>query len=240
MTAQLLPGSGKPVSLPDPRNQQGILSSPWFNAGLSAPATAAIPQALSPTPAYVQDAMENWGMPPLRPEAPTPERTPQTHPPTQVPFPRLANGDYADNVPRSLIQSESSGNWFAQNDAVGSSGRAGHYGQLQFGHDRLDDARKAGIIPQNMTADQFKANKSAQINVGNWHFADIDKRIRSNGLSNVYGQRVGGEMMTPNAMRAIAHLGGFGGLKEFVRTNGTYNPADEGGTTLASYARRHR
>ena len=45
--------------------------------------------------------------------------------------------------PESLIATESGGNWAAQNNETGSSGRKGHFGRLQFGKDRLDESRKA-------------------------------------------------------------------------------------------------
>ena len=146
---------------------------------------------------------------------------------------------YGDNVPRSLIHTESGGNFQASNDAVGSSGRAGHFGQLQFGHDRLDDARRAGVIPLTMTADQFLNDREAQVRVGNWHFNDIDQRIASEGLDRYFGQTVGGVRMSPNAMRAMAHLGGFGGLTQFLSTGGRHNPADINNTSLQDYGRLH-
>ena len=38
-----------------------------------------------------------------------------------------------------------------------------------------------------------------------------------------------------DGLRAVAHLDGVGGMKQFVRTKGEYNPADELGTSLKSY-----
>lgn len=38
-----------------------------------------------------------------------------------------------------------------------------------------------------------------------------------------------------DGLRAVAHLGGVGGIKKYVRTKGEYNPADELGTSLQSY-----
>lgn len=152
----------------------------------------------------------------------------------------FAGYGFADNVPRSLISTESGGNWRASNQETGSSGREGHFGILQFGQDRLDDARRAGVIPADMTPEQFLQSEPAQIAATNWHFADIDERIRSNGLDRYVGQEVGGVPMSWNGMRAMAHLGGFNGMVRFLRSGGKYNPSDSFGTSLAMYGRRHR
>ncbi|HJP08339.1 MAG TPA: hypothetical protein QF882_12895, partial [Arenicellales bacterium] len=41
--------------------------------------------------------------------------------------------------------------------------------------------------------------------------------------------------ITLNGLLAVAHLGGRTGLKKFLQTNGTYNPADSNGTRLSDY-----
>lgn len=150
----------------------------------------------------------------------------------------IAAYGFADNVPRSLINTESGGNFNAQNNEAGSGGN-GHFGILQFGHGRLDDAKRAGIIPSNMTPQQFKKSRKAQVAVSNWHFNDIDKRIRSAGFDRLIGQSIGSTPISWNGMRAMAHLGGFGGLSKFINTQGQYNPADSFGTTLAAYGQTH-
>jgi len=146
---------------------------------------------------------------------------------------------FANNVPRSLINTESGGNWGARNNEVGSGGRPGHYGILQFGNARLDDARRAGVIPQNMTPEQFMQSRDAQVAAANWHFQDIDNRIRRAGYDRYIGQNIGGTPMTWDGMRAMAHLGGFGGLSKFIKSGGRSNPADSFGTSLAAYGRTH-
>lgn len=146
-----------------------------------------------------------------------------------------AQAGLADNVPRSLIQTESSGNWGANNGK-------GYVGLLQFGQARLDDAKKAGIIPATMTLDQFGSDspqgRAAQVAVTNWHFNDIDSRIKANGFDRYIGQTIDGTPITWDGMRAMAHLGGFGGLSQFLHSGGTYNPSDAFGTSLAAYGRR--
>ena len=91
-----------------------------------------------------------------------------------------------------------------------------------------------------MTPEQFKANPKAQVAVSNWHFNDIDNNIRKNGYDQMVGQSIGGVPISMDGMRAMAHLGGFGGLSKFITSGGTHNPADSFGTSLAAYGKRHR
>lgn len=142
-------------------------------------------------------------------------------------------------APASLVQNESGGDWAAQNDATGAGGQKGHFGRLQFGKARLQDAMNAGVIPQGMTPEQFMASPQTQLAVENWHFADIDKNASDAGLDQYYGQTIGGVVITPESIRAMAHLGGFGGAQKFIETGGQYNPADENGTRLSDYGQKH-
>jgi hypothetical protein len=146
---------------------------------------------------------------------------------------------FADNVPASLINTESGGNWGARNNEAGSGGN-GHYGILQFGNGRLADVKNAGVIPADMTPEQFMASKPAQVAAANWHFSDIDNRIKANGFDRYIGQTIGGVVVSMDGMRAMAHLGGFGGLSKFINTGGQNNPADSFGTSLAAYGRTHQ
>jgi hypothetical protein len=159
--------------------------------------------------------------------------------PRQASMPPVINGRFADNVPRTLINTESGGNWFATNDEVGSNGKVGHDGILQFGDSRLQDAKRAGIIPSDMTREQFRMNMDAQIAVSNWHFADIDNRIQSQGLDRFLGSNVGGVNISMNALRGMAHLGGFSGMAQFLTSGGKYNPSDAYGTSLRDYGQKH-
>lgn len=146
----------------------------------------------------------------------------------------LAGGDFLSG----LVNSESGGNWAAQNDAVGSGGQAGHYGRLQFGHARLQDAMNAGVIPQGTTPEQFMASPELQQAAESWHFADIDQQAANMGLTSYYGQTIGGVPINENSIRAMAHLGGIGGAQKFVASGGQYNPADSNGTRLSDYGTR--
>jgi hypothetical protein len=142
--------------------------------------------------------------------------------------------------PASLIATESGGNWGALNAVPGAGGFSGHGGRLQFGTARLADAARAGVIPAGMTAQEFaKQPPEVQMAVENWHFADIDNYIRRSGLDRAIGTTIGGAPVTLDGMRAVAHLGGVGGLQKFVSSQGQYNPSDVFGTSLLDYLKAH-
>lgn len=142
--------------------------------------------------------------------------------------------------PASLINSESGGNWQAQNDAVGAGGQVGHFGRAQFGQARIQDAANAGAIPQGTTPQQFMQSPELQKRAEAWHFGDIDNFIAANGYDKLIGQTINGVPITADGMRAVAHLGGTGGLRKFIESGGRYNPADRNGTTLMAYLERHQ
>jgi len=121
-----------------------------------------------------------------------------------------------------LEQSESRG----RSDAEITIGDGRRFvGSLQFGKARLSDYQKA--TGTRFTQDEFIADKALQDTVAAWHIADIDKAIDALGDVAAGYDRDG--------LRAVAHSGGVGGMKQFVRTQGEYNPADELGTSLQSY-----
>ena len=138
-----------------------------------------------------------------------------------------------------LMKNESGGNYAAQNNAVGSGGKRGHFGALQFGQDRLADAKNAGVIPQDMTPEQFRTSgKDVQDKVADWHFSDIDAQAQRMGLDKFYGQNVGGVTINRDSIRGMAHLGGINGVQRFITSGGKSNPADENGTKLSDYGQR--
>jgi hypothetical protein len=141
-------------------------------------------------------------------------------------------GFTATGAPESLVQTESGG----RTDIINPYGYAG---RLQFGPERLADAAAAGVIPSGVTAQQFASNPELQNRVEAWHFNDINNFIQREGLGKYVGQTIDGAVVTPQGMLAVAHLGGKGGLKQFLETGGKYNPADQLGTSLASYMSRH-
>ena len=126
----------------------------------------------------------------------------------------------------ALAASESGGDYGIVNDL-------GYTGRYQFGDARLTDFRNA--TGMDFTMDQFRGNPDLQEQAYAWHMADIDRAIASNGLDRYVGQTVGGVPITIDGLRAMAHLGGVGGMTKFVTSGGAYNPADANGTSLADY-----
>lgn len=146
----------------------------------------------------------------------------------------MAGGDFLSG----LINSESGGNWAAQNNEMGAGGQAGHFGRLQFGKARLQDAMNAGVIPQGTTPEQFMASPELQQAAEAWHFADIDNQAARMGLNRYYGQTIAGVPINQESIRAMAHLGGIGGAQKFITSGGQYNPSDAYGTSLSDYGMR--
>jgi hypothetical protein len=126
---------------------------------------------------------------------------------------------------RSLTASESGGR--ADAEYVTQDGRR-HVGLLQFSDARLEDYRNA--TGETFSQDAFVQDMELQQRVGDWHVADIDKAIDDLGSEAAGYDRDG--------LRAIAHLGGQGAMRRFVRSNGSYNPSDELGTSLSDYYAR--
>ena len=137
------------------------------------------------------------------------------------PEPQRRQADELSFIKR-LTQSESSGDSNAE--IIIEDGKR-YVGALQFGDARLQDYKNA--TGSSFTQDEFKANSVLQDKVAAWHIADIDKTIDGLGINTDVYDRDG--------LRAVAHLGGKGGMKKFVRSNGEYNPSDELGTSLQDY-----
>ncbi len=121
-----------------------------------------------------------------------------------------------------LTQSESGGNSDAQ--ITIADGRR-FVGKLQFGAARLADYKAAS--GKRFTQNQFQNDPALQDEVASWHFNDIDKAIDALGDQAKGYDRDG--------LRSVAHLGGKGGMTQFVKSGGKYNPADELGTSLQNY-----
>jgi hypothetical protein len=138
-----------------------------------------------------------------------------------------------------LTKNESGGKTTAENSAVGSGGKVGHFGLLQFGQDRLADAKKAGVLPADMTPQQYRdSTAEVQNKVADWHFADIDNQATKLGLDTSFGKTVNGVVIDRDAVRGMAHLGGIAGVKRFIETNGKYDPADANGTKISDYGKK--
>jgi len=139
----------------------------------------------------------------------------------------------SSGVRAALRAGESSG----KTDAVDFNKEDGkdHVGLYQFGQGRLDDYNKANGT--SYTVEQVKEmSAEEQEKIADWHFDDIDAYIDSNNLEKYVGQTIGGVTITRSGMIAMAHLGGKSGMKQFLETDGKYNP-DDGKTKLSDYAR---
>jgi hypothetical protein len=109
-------------------------------------------------------------------------------------------------------------------------------GKWQFGDERLAEVNAA--MGTNFTAKTFNTtSEKIQDEVASWHFKDILQYIEDNDLDSYIGKEINGVRLTERSLVAVAHLGGRGGLKKFLQTNGKYNPPDELGTTLLKYAK---
>jgi hypothetical protein len=154
------------------------------------------------------------------PQTQTASNTNAVEPPLQASLGAKAQGNSA--FLDKLILSESSGRSDAE--ITIADGRR-HVGKLQMGQARLKDYQAA--TGQKFTQDEFKADPALQDEVAQWHFKDIDNAIDALGDAAKGYDRDG--------LRSVAHLGGKGGMRKFVKSGGKYNPADELGTSLKTY-----
>jgi hypothetical protein len=135
----------------------------------------------------------------------------------------VAGGDYS-----RLLQKESGNNFAARN-------KQGYVGRAQFGDARLEDARRAGVMPEGLTKEGFRLSPNTQKAVEDWHFSDINQFIDQRGLGSFEGKSIAGVPVTRDGLVNVAHLGGKGGLEKFITSGGQYNPADANGTRLSDY-----
>ena len=78
--------------------------------------------------------------------------------------------------------------------------------------------------------DEFKQDPALQERVSEWHVSDIDKATDALGNAALLYSRDG--------LRAVVHLGGEVGMKQFAQSKGEYNPINELGTSLQEYYER--
>jgi hypothetical protein len=139
-------------------------------------------------------------------------------------------GDIADFAER-MIQSESSGRSGVQIEATSEGRPQNMTGLFQFSDDRLTDYMND--TGASFTVEEFRLDPDLQKDVFAWHIADIDRAIERGGFLE-QGYDLDG-------LRAVAHLGGIGGMRQFVRSGGKYNPSDaepgstRPGTRLSDY-----
>jgi hypothetical protein len=78
-----------------------------------------------------------------------------------------------------------------------------------------------------------------QQSVERWHMNDYINRMQEDGTAALVGQTIRGVPITMEGLLAVAHLGGYQGMRNFVESGGAANPQDAYGTTLMSYFTRH-
>jgi len=135
----------------------------------------------------------------------------------------------AQTFREALGQSESGGRY-------GIVNKEGYSGKYQWGPGRLADYNKA--MGTSYSMEDFLANPDLQENAQAWHEDDIMNYVFDTGLDRYIGKTVAGVTMTPEAMKAMAHLGGKSGMRSFIESGGEYNPEDSLGTSLRDYAQK--
>lgn len=132
-----------------------------------------------------------------------------------------------DKYAHHLAYKESRNNWKVINDY-------GYMGAFQHGTAILSD------FGLDITPEAFRADSSifppdlqyrvimAQIKVHTIRLRRFDAWI---------GHEVGGVVITCAGMLAACHLGGYGAVRAFIRSNGVINRADANGTSISDYMR---
>ena len=129
-----------------------------------------------------------------------------------------------EDFAQRLAMSESSGRSGIQIQSRGQN----MTGLFQFSDGRLEDYMND--TGASFTTEEFRQDPELQRDVFAWHINDIDRVIQENNLLDRGFDRDG--------LRAVAHLGGITGMLRYARTGGTYNPADDFGTSLNDYYNR--
>jgi len=91
--------------------------------------------------------------------------------------------------------------------------------------------------PDIKTLKDFLANPSAQEEAFQIHTQKMDQEIKSNGFDKYIGKEVGGTVITREGLHAMMHLGGVGGARRTLESDGKDSPKDANGTSVLSYAR---
>ncbi len=139
----------------------------------------------------------------------------------------------ANIIMDSLIGTESGGKADAFRTNIDGRSFAG---LVQMGAARLTDYALSTGNRQLTPAQYAALPASEQKAIARWHFKDLIQEAQATGA---IGSKINGVTVTLSGLVAVAHLGGAGGMRRFVETNGQYNPADELGTTLTKYLDVH-
>lgn len=135
----------------------------------------------------------------------------------------------AETFREALGQSESGGRYGVVN-------KEGFSGKYQWGLPRLQDYNEAMGTEYSM--EDFLSNPALQEDAQAWHENDVMDYVLDKGLDYYLGKNIGGVTMTPEAMIAMAHLGGRKGMRLFLESGGKYNPQDSNETSLLDYANK--
>ena len=118
-----------------------------------------------------------------------------------------------------------------------------YYGGFQFGKARLQDYTDAmGRDP--ISREELEGNPELQETIMDWQTDSILKYADTHNLMERFGgTKIGGAVITPSAIVAIAHIGGKDGMRKYLKSNGEYDPDDDPakdvvGTRLSDYAKK--
>ena len=118
-----------------------------------------------------------------------------------------------------------------------------YYGGFQFGKARLQDYTDAmGRDP--ISRKELEGNPELQETIMDWHTNDILKYADTHNLMERFGgTTIGGTVITPSAIVAMAHIGGRKGMRKYLESDGKHDPDDDPdkdvvGTRLSDYAKK--
>ena len=147
--------------------------------------------------------------------------------------------DFYTNLSNKLAESESSNRWDVSTNITTGSCKGGKaIGRWQFtacpnGKGHLDEFRnRTGAKFSN---EQFRKSEDLQRAAMEWSLKNTEKIINKFNLDKFIGRKINGVTVTREGMFAVAHLGGNGALKTFLRTNGRNDKEDQFGTSLTKY-----
>lgn len=127
----------------------------------------------------------------------------------------------------------------------GSVNSLGYSGQYQFGAGRLaDNGLYKPADGENLKANEWKGTfnipgfpgvKTQQDFLANPQAQNAALGLDLQNTDKAIADTPGAAAFDHNGLRAVAHLGGVQGMKDFVATNGAANPQDANHTSLTDY-----
>lgn len=145
-----------------------------------------------------------------------------------------------DTIKNLIASSESDQDYSAVYPKGSRPEDATALGRYQFTRNRINYLSNLYNLT-NPTNTEFLNSAKLQDNFFYYHIKDILNYITSNGLEKYLNQSVTGknnDITIPiniYGLIAGAHLGGSGGLRLFLTTNGSYDPEDSLGTSISDY-----